>query len=216
MFLLRYLWFEQTWKILFFFKTVKEKKYLQLSKVYVQFSQIASTSRLKKCCITVPEYSRQTNLQIKKKELKRRKNQINLMEQHGVKNINSCWNTKITFYLETSGGRNYNTYLNIAHFSTPVLIRYLWQLKTVVFMHGCLLRAVLLKTVIDLILMFFLPSFIWVCLSVYVFLTAFLSVFLLLSLCFAFCMFCLSTCLPACLSSCLPLSFWANVLGPML
>ncbi len=30
-------------------------------------------------------------------------------------------------------------------FSTPVLIRYLWQLKTVVFQHWCTIRAVLLK-----------------------------------------------------------------------
>ncbi len=29
-------------------------------------------------------------------------------------------------------------------FSTPVLIRHLWQLKTVVFLHWCLIRAVLL------------------------------------------------------------------------
>ncbi len=29
-------------------------------------------------------------------------------------------------------------------FSTPVLIRHLWQLKTVVFMHWCLICAVLL------------------------------------------------------------------------
>jgi hypothetical protein len=30
-------------------------------------------------------------------------------------------------------------------FSTPVLIRHLWQLKTVVFLHWCLIYAVLLK-----------------------------------------------------------------------
>ncbi len=29
-------------------------------------------------------------------------------------------------------------------FSTPVLIRHLWQLKTVAFLHGCLIRTVLL------------------------------------------------------------------------
>jgi hypothetical protein len=28
-------------------------------------------------------------------------------------------------------------------FSAPELIRYLWQVKTAVFMHGCLIRAVL-------------------------------------------------------------------------
>ncbi len=30
-------------------------------------------------------------------------------------------------------------------FSTPVLIRHLWQLKTVIFLHWCLIRAVLLE-----------------------------------------------------------------------
>jgi hypothetical protein len=29
-------------------------------------------------------------------------------------------------------------------FSTPVSIRYLWQLKTVVFLHWCLIRSVIL------------------------------------------------------------------------
>jgi hypothetical protein len=32
-------------------------------------------------------------------------------------------------------------------FSTPVLIRHLWQLKTVVFLHWCLIRTVLLGLV---------------------------------------------------------------------
>ncbi len=32
-------------------------------------------------------------------------------------------------------------------FSTPVLTRHLWQLKTVVFLHRCLFRAVLIKRV---------------------------------------------------------------------
>ncbi len=30
------------------------------------------------------------------------------VEQHALKNTSSCWNTKITFFLETSGGQNYN------------------------------------------------------------------------------------------------------------
>jgi hypothetical protein len=29
-------------------------------------------------------------------------------------------------------------------FSTPVLIRHMWQLKTVVFLHCCIIHAVLL------------------------------------------------------------------------
>ncbi len=43
------------------------------------------------------------------------------MEQHTLKNVNSCWNTQITFYLETSGGQNNNIYLNVVHlFNTSV------------------------------------------------------------------------------------------------
>ncbi len=46
-----------------------------------------------------------------------------------------------TFCLETSVGQSYNLYLNVAH-STTVLIRHLWQLKTVVFLHWCLIYPV--------------------------------------------------------------------------
>jgi len=43
------------------------------------------------------------------------------MEQHALKNVNSCWNNKITFYFETSGGQNSNLYLNVVHlFNTSV------------------------------------------------------------------------------------------------
>ena len=41
-------------------------------------------------------------------------------------------NTNIYSYVATSYGQSYNIHLN---FSTPVLIRHLWQLKTVVFLH---------------------------------------------------------------------------------
>ncbi len=34
-----------------------------------------------------------------------------------------------------------NLHLNVVHFSTPVLIRHMWQLKTVVILHWCLIRA---------------------------------------------------------------------------
>jgi hypothetical protein len=51
------------------------------------------------------------------------------------KNVNNCMNTNIYSYLETSGGQSYNLYLNVVIFSIPVLIRHLWQLKTVVFLH---------------------------------------------------------------------------------
>ncbi len=37
-------------------------------------------------------------------------------EEHALKNVNSCWNTTISFYLETTGGQNYNLYLNVVQF----------------------------------------------------------------------------------------------------
>ncbi len=33
------------------------------------------------------------------------------MEQYDFKHVNSCWNNKIAFYLETSGGENSILYL---------------------------------------------------------------------------------------------------------
>jgi hypothetical protein len=38
------------------------------------------------------------------------------MEQHTLKNINSCWTTKITSYVETSGGQISNLYRYVVHF----------------------------------------------------------------------------------------------------
>jgi len=61
-----------------------------------------------------------------------------------VKKCYNCLNTNIFSYLETPGSKSYNLYLNNVNFLTPVLIRHLWQLKTVVFLHRCLIRAVLL------------------------------------------------------------------------
>jgi hypothetical protein len=61
------------------------------------------------------------------------------MEQHTLKNVNNCLNTNIYSYLETSVGQSSNLYLNVVHFLTPVLIGHMWQLKTVVFLHLCLL-----------------------------------------------------------------------------
>ncbi len=61
------------------------------------------------------------------------------------KNVNNCFNNDISFYLETCGGQNSNLYLILFHFSTPVLIRHLWQLKTVVFLYRCQMHGVLLK-----------------------------------------------------------------------
>jgi len=38
------------------------------------------------------------------------------MEQRALKNLNNCLNTSIYSYLETSGGKSYNLYLNVVHF----------------------------------------------------------------------------------------------------
>jgi hypothetical protein len=57
------------------------------------------------------------------------------MEQCTFKNVNNCLNSTIYTYLETSGGQSYILYLMLFIFSTPVLIRHLWQLKTVIFLH---------------------------------------------------------------------------------
>jgi len=61
------------------------------------------------------------------------------------KNVNNYLNTSIYSYIETSGGQSSNQYLNVLHFLRVVLIRHLWQLKTVVFLHWCLICTVLWK-----------------------------------------------------------------------
>jgi hypothetical protein len=38
------------------------------------------------------------------------------MEQLALENVNNCLNTNIYSYLETSGGKSYNLYLNIVHY----------------------------------------------------------------------------------------------------
>ncbi len=38
------------------------------------------------------------------------------MEQRTLKNVNNCLNTNIYSYLETSGGKSLNPYLNVVHF----------------------------------------------------------------------------------------------------
>jgi len=70
---------------------------------------------------------------------------LNLMEHHALKIVNNCLNTNIYYYLETSGGQSSNLYLYVVHFLTPVLIKHLWQLKTAVFLHWCLICAVPFK-----------------------------------------------------------------------
>ncbi len=64
------------------------------------------------------------------------------MEQHTLKNVNVSFNYTYS-YLETSGGQSFNLYLNVVHFSIAMLIGHLWQLKTVAFLHCCLIHAVL-------------------------------------------------------------------------
>ncbi len=46
------------------------------------------------------------------------------MEFYNLKNVNNCLNTNIYSYLETSGVQSSNVYLNVVHFLTQVLIRY--------------------------------------------------------------------------------------------
>jgi hypothetical protein len=73
-----------------------------------------------------------------------RKKMLKIMEARTFKNVNIFLNSNIYSYLETSGGQSSNLYLNVVHFLTPELLRHLWQLKTVVFLHQCLMLAVLL------------------------------------------------------------------------
>ncbi len=61
----------------------------------------------------------------------------------------NCFNSTIYSYLDTSGGKSYNLYLNAFHFLTPVLIRHMRVLKTVVFLHWCLIRTVLFSYVVQ-------------------------------------------------------------------
>ncbi len=66
------------------------------------------------------------------------------MEQYALKYVNNCLNTNIYSYLETSGGQSFILYINGVPFLTLVLIRHLWQLKIVVFLHCCLICAVII------------------------------------------------------------------------
>ncbi len=38
------------------------------------------------------------------------------MVQRALRNVNNCLNNNIYSYLETSGGKSYNLYLNVVHF----------------------------------------------------------------------------------------------------
>jgi hypothetical protein len=73
------------------------------------------------------------------------------MEQCTLKIVNNYLNANIYSYLETSGGQSSNIYLNVVYFSTPELIRHLWQLETSVLLHWCLLCALLLASFCSLL-----------------------------------------------------------------
>ncbi len=60
---------------------------------------------------------------------------ILVMEQRAIKNVNNYLKAYIYSYLKTCGGQSFNLYLSAVHFLTPVLIKHLWQLKTIVFLH---------------------------------------------------------------------------------
>ncbi len=67
------------------------------------------------------------------------------MEQHTLRNAKNCLNTNIYSYLETSGCQFLIYIKMLFTLSTPVLFRHLWQLKTIVFLHWCLMHADLLN-----------------------------------------------------------------------
>ncbi len=71
------------------------------------------------------------------------------MEQRALKNVNNCFNTNFCSYLETSGGQSSKLSSMLFIFSMPVVIRDLWQLKTVAFLHWCLLLAVLFDEIVQ-------------------------------------------------------------------
>ncbi len=66
------------------------------------------------------------------------------MKQRTLKNVNNCLNTNIYSYLETPVIKIPIHISLLLIISTPELIRHLWQLKTVVLLHRCLICSVLL------------------------------------------------------------------------
>ncbi len=67
------------------------------------------------------------------------------IEKRTFSNANSCLNTNIYSYLETSGGQSSYLYLNVVHFFHTCNNETYVKLKTVVFMHLCLICPLLLK-----------------------------------------------------------------------
>ncbi len=52
--------------------------------------------------------------------------------------------SKITIYLDTSVAQNLIYTKMLFILSTPVVIAYLWQMNTLVFLHRCLIQGVIL------------------------------------------------------------------------
>jgi hypothetical protein len=67
-----------------------------------------------------------------------------LVEQHTLKNVNNCLNTNISSYLRHLLLKVLILFLNVVHFFQHPLVRHLWELETVIFLHWCLICAVLL------------------------------------------------------------------------
>ncbi len=65
-------------------------------------------------------------------------------EQHTLKSVNNYLNTSIYSYLKTSGSQSSNLYFNVVHFFNTSVNYTSGQLETVVFLHLCLIRAVLM------------------------------------------------------------------------
>jgi hypothetical protein len=66
------------------------------------------------------------------------------IQQHALRNMSNCLNANIYSHLGTSGGQSSKLYLNVVHsFNASVKIRHLWQQKSVVFLHRCLICVVL-------------------------------------------------------------------------
>ncbi len=40
---------------------------------------------------------------------------LDVYGQHGLNNVSNCWDTKINFYLETSGSQSYSLYLYVVN-----------------------------------------------------------------------------------------------------
>jgi len=51
--------------------------------------------------------------------------------------------------IHAPGGQSSNLYLNVVHFLTQVLIRHLWQLKTIFSLHWCLICVVVLIMAVE-------------------------------------------------------------------